>query len=650
VHSTVLLLIALVAGCGDDAVGEPPEPTGTAECEDPFATRLPDGTCLRPGITPDSCAPGFEHDGSYGCLPVLPPDICPAGQMAVPGDAACRPVMECAPGTWGDIPVDATTEYVDASYAGGDSSGSQAQPWTTIGEAVAAAAPGAVVAVAAGLYVEPVFVGGKAVRLMGVCPDQVTIEGSALPANGCPPAALCIAPDAHGTEIRGVSLIGGGAGVVMTGSVDVLIDRVWIHDVGSQGINAQNTLGPTSLTVQGSLIEQARDVGINFTGCEGTVDGSVVRATRPGVTGDAGRGIELSVPCEGSATDPICDAASRAIATIRGSVSELNHDSGIAVTGSDGFIEGTVVRLTIPDDALVGGNGISLRPVCGGTGADYSCDPATRATATVLGSYVQQNVGAGIFVSASDATIDTTVVRDTLPSPDQSGGRGLIAQLACSQGDAGPACLPAMRSNVSVVGSLLLFNRDAGMFTSGADVVVERSVIAATQPHAGTLKAGRGFSMTYPCLDSLTGNLVCDTAVTSNATIRTTLIDGSHDMDLFAAGGQVNVEASAVRNTVARAADGFYGDGVAVFGADAATLVTLSNVRIDESARAGFANFSATTSLGGTRIGCASFALAGERHQGQDYSFEDRGDNLCGCPTASDVCKVVSAGLQPPEP
>jgi hypothetical protein len=61
--------------------------------------------------------------------------------MAVPGETACRPVMPCAQGRWGDIPVDGATEHVDGSYAGGQSDGSDARPWTTIGEAVSAAAP-----------------------------------------------------------------------------------------------------------------------------------------------------------------------------------------------------------------------------------------------------------------------------------------------------------------------------------------------------------------------------------------------------------------------------------------------------------------------------------------------------------------------------
>ena len=86
------------------------------------------------------------HDGDVGCEPILPAEPCPAGRMAAPGDVACRPVMECAPGRWGDIPVEPNTQYVDAAYADGGSDGSDGKPWTTITQANAEAAPGAIIA------------------------------------------------------------------------------------------------------------------------------------------------------------------------------------------------------------------------------------------------------------------------------------------------------------------------------------------------------------------------------------------------------------------------------------------------------------------------------------------------------------------------
>ena len=36
--------------------------------------------------------------------------------MALPGETECREIMTCGAGRWGDIPLDATTVYVDWSY------------------------------------------------------------------------------------------------------------------------------------------------------------------------------------------------------------------------------------------------------------------------------------------------------------------------------------------------------------------------------------------------------------------------------------------------------------------------------------------------------------------------------------------------------
>src|SRR5262249_50701377 len=131
--------------------------------------------CVKAGVDPTACAPGFEWDAG-GCAPVLPPAPCAAGMMALAGETACRPVATCAGGTWGDIPVGADTQYVDGSYAGGDSDGSAPKPWTTIAEGLIAASDGAIIAVAAGTYPEDLTI-EHPVRVWGRCPSMVSVEG-----------------------------------------------------------------------------------------------------------------------------------------------------------------------------------------------------------------------------------------------------------------------------------------------------------------------------------------------------------------------------------------------------------------------------------------------------------------------------------------
>ena len=176
------------------------------------------GACIPAGVPPEMCGDGFLPDGDSGCDPVLPAEPCPPGLIAVPGDAECREVAPCGAGTWGEIPVEPGTQHVDASYAAADGDGSAAKPWPTIQAGIAAAAPGAIVAVAAGSYAEDAFVHDKAVRLWGRCPELVEIVGT-----GVAFASLRI-EDADGTEVRSLAIRGAQTGVAVTGSLEVLLD------------------------------------------------------------------------------------------------------------------------------------------------------------------------------------------------------------------------------------------------------------------------------------------------------------------------------------------------------------------------------------------------------------------------------------------
>jgi len=85
------------------------EPEPPAPC--PSGQVASGGPCRTPGILPDECGEGFVADGRGGCDAILPPEPCPDGEMAIPGETACHEVAPCATGTWGDIPVDATTQF-----------------------------------------------------------------------------------------------------------------------------------------------------------------------------------------------------------------------------------------------------------------------------------------------------------------------------------------------------------------------------------------------------------------------------------------------------------------------------------------------------------------------------------------------------------
>jgi hypothetical protein len=522
--------------------------------------------CIEAGVPPDGCSAGFDHDGNGGCVARLPSERCADGLMAVPGETACRPVMPCAPGKWGDIPIDATTLHVDASYVGGASDGSATNPFTRIGDAVEAAAGGALIAVASGNYDEMVSVVSNAVRIWGVCPDTVRVTAPA----GELAAIYVIGSLASGTEVHGLGLSGSDNGVLVVDATGVTLDRVWVHDTGDRGIVLQPAGAAGSLTVVGSLIERSHDYGIYASGSEILIEASVVRDTLPDMVHQgAGRGIAIQRSCpQGQCEDGLPGSG-----TVVGSLVERNHEAGVFI-GGQATIEGTLVRETLPRATdQRGGSGVSVESC----GTNDGCTTPKRSGATLRGAVLERNQDASLLVMGSDVTLENTVVRDSLPQMvDQPYGRGINIQLSCYQG----MCDPAHRSIVSLVHS-----------------VVERS----------------------------------------------------HEIGLFVADSDVTLDATLIRDTVALA-DGTFGDGISVRADFTPTRVEVTGARIENSARAGFLSFGASVALESTVIGCAAFALAGESSASMTFKFEDRGNNFCGCPSADGACKVVSAGLEPPLP
>src|SRR5262245_52750854 len=133
-------VVLLLAGCGGGSTGEavdPHHPTPTcaagtipSEAGDCFPAgkqangcaagevAATEGSCVPAGIAPDGCAAGFEPDPVDGCRAIFPSAPCGKGLFALPGETSCHEVSPCAPGQWGDAPIDAATSYVDGSYAG----------------------------------------------------------------------------------------------------------------------------------------------------------------------------------------------------------------------------------------------------------------------------------------------------------------------------------------------------------------------------------------------------------------------------------------------------------------------------------------------------------------------------------------------------
>ncbi|RLB63901.1 MAG: hypothetical protein DRI90_05855 [Deltaproteobacteria bacterium] len=612
------LLAMGTSGCGEDTESVSPPPSfceppnrivgdaciepGVQDDGCPAGTLgLDDGSCRPAGIVAGECGEGFEHDGDVGCEPILPAESCPAGLMAVPGETACRPVMGCGSGTWGDISIDGQTQHVDQSFSGA-SDGTIAAPWTTVSEGVAAVPAGGLVAIAAGSYAEDVVVSQKPLRVHGVCPQQVEIVGI-----GEQPGALFI--QSSQTEVRGIAIRGASVGVVLSGVQDVVLDQLHVHDNAGRGIVLQNNFGPTSATLLDSLVELNRQIGVFQGASTITIERSVVRDTLPGASGAGGISAQES-PTTGEPS----------LTTVRGSLVERNIGEGVFVQASEATIEASVIRDSVSAGPGHLGRGINIQD---------SVDSGLPALVSVHTSVVERNSEDGLFVAGSEVTIESTVVRDTVVPPQSTSARALSIQH-----DVG-----ATAPSIAVVrGSLLERSVEVGLFVTGSDVTIESTVVRSTMPDpSGTF--GYGVAVQR---NAVTGD-------PSHVMVRASQLTSHHSAGLFVTDSVVTVDGTLVTGTVPSDA-GLFGDGLnAQFINTTPNLFVVAS-RIDDSTRAGVASFGATVSLGTTLVGCAAFPLNGESFNGSDFVFEDRGGNACACLGASGPCKSVSAGLEAPQP
>ncbi|HZO15697.1 MAG TPA: DUF1565 domain-containing protein [Polyangiaceae bacterium] len=685
-----ILLCVATAGCSADGAPDPPPP-GEGGCSPPHrlvgercvepgvqddgcpagTLGLSNGSCQPAGVPPELCAQGFVHDGDAACEPVLPPEPCAKGEMALLGERACHPVMACGSGPWGDIPIDQTTVHVDISYTGGQSDGSMLQPFTTITDAVAAAAPGALIAVATGSYVEDITI-DTPVRLFGVCPERVELVGT-----GATVAALFIEPGANGSEVRGLAVTGNEVGIAVSGALEIRLEHVWVHDTGWRGLNFGSAMGTSSVTLLRSLVEETREVGVMVIGADATLEGVVVRDTLPNVSGELGRGVTIQ-------SSP--DSGAGATARIGGSLVERNHDNGVLVIGSEATLEGVVVRDTLPqtsDQESGVGVAIQLEQLSGAvstalvasslvershdtgiliTGAEATLEgvvvrdtlpkatnqefgsgvrfegweaSGAASTAHVKSSLIERNHEIGLFVAGASATLEGVVVRDTLPqASDQRYGRGIGVQDVPATG---------ARTTFHLRGALVERNPEFGLFIAASDATLEGVLVRGTLPRASDQLFGRGI------------NILSDAAgAIATAYLTGSRVEQSHEFGVAVTGSEATFEGAVVRDTLARAGDGLFGDGLAV-GADTLQGMTWSGRAvvafslIEANARAGISSFGSHLSLGDSALMCNTIDLNGETDLGLPHTFENLGRNGCGCPEPLEDCKAQSAGLVPPD-
>jgi len=311
--------------------------------------------------------------------------------------------------------------------------------------------------------------------------------------------------------------------------------------------------------------------------------------------------------------------------TVRGSLVEGNHFVGVLVQGAEATIEATMVRDTLPEesDQLLG-SGIDIK---------LNTDTGRRATATVRSSVLERNRMAALFVDGSDATIEGTVFRDTQPQAlHQWFGRGITIQNDQDTGE---------RANATVRASLVDGSRELGIFVGGSDATIEATIVRGTQPQASDQRGGRGVGVQSNTVTHEGGTM----------TLRASVVEGNRDVGVSVIDASATMEASIVRDTSPRAADGTYGDGLDIHSSvGIATGASITTSLLSGNARAGIAAFGAGVALSNTSLDCNAIHLDGEDVDAGPFSFEDLGGNACGCAGARVECRVLSSHLTSPEP
>ncbi|MEQ9325534.1 MAG: hypothetical protein RIF41_40590, partial [Polyangiaceae bacterium] len=240
-----------------------------------------DGGCTPAGA--QGCADGFESDGEGGCVAVVPKGECPLGQMKILGEARCVDVAPCT-GRWGAAPVDAQTVFVDASFLGGTSDGSEGAPFTVLADAVAATPVGGTIAIAAGDY-DRVEINAP-LDLWGACPAEVRIHGGMTAADS---VAVFVAASSVG--VHDLTITDSRFGVVAV-APNLTLERVVIHDLSSYGLWVDGDFAPgASATVRRSSFVRTTSNAMAAFDASILVEDVHVDDTRTNDIGESGRGL-----------------------------------------------------------------------------------------------------------------------------------------------------------------------------------------------------------------------------------------------------------------------------------------------------------------------------------------------------------------------
>ncbi len=442
---------------------------------------LADGVGCPAGAVP-------SPDVAGECEPAPGPNHCPRGFVpakeptAEGAPAPCKPDPDdCGTDPFGAAPDAGDVVYVDGSAAAaGD--GTMAAPFTTIGEAVSAAADGGTVLAAAGKYVENLLI-DRSVTLRGRCAEMVTVVGLA--------DAPAIKVVAGKGRIERLTIEALAEAVVVEGGAIVEIARLLVATAATNGlaVTGEGTEAALTESIVSGVMTSAEDHPVAVKAREGAhLDIRNVRLTN-------NRFLALSVKGP-STTTVYALLADGTLAEdgVGGAGLIVSQDTVVRTVGSrmsanNGTSMGALGNGTIKSVGLL----VDATQVAENGKAGYAVQVHTGGHVSLVSSRLTGSTEYGLSILGGSADGAQLLIDDTRPRPlDERGGSGVGVELG------GSAVLTSSRVTGSHVVGVQITGVGASLDTSGL-------LVDQTGPDVPTQLYGYGLQVSAGATADLRG-------------------------------------------------------------------------------------------------------------------------------------------------
>jgi hypothetical protein len=468
------------------------------------------------------------------------------------------------------------------------------------------------------------------------------------------------------------------AGVSLSGATAVLED-VHIRDLGpgqvlvGEGVRAQGdgSVG-SEVIIRRSIIEGVAGGGVVALGADVEVVDSLIRDVQPDLaTQDRGKGIEIR--------GDVALGKSHVALTVSRTVIEEVHTCGVCARDADVTIDNSWIHQIAQPQAAVAAEPLTVLP-----GTSTATRPTVRLTHSTFeqgvgravaihdaldsevrgvvmrnmtdhqqlggglsshaflgepsplsleGCVIEDVAGTGVHVGGGAKSLSGTIVRRVQPTSDGSWGRGV---------DIGPD-VPTVTPTSATLSCMLVDSvHDIGVLVLGSAVTIDRAEVLDVAPSA----PGFGWGICF----QLSGEV----GTRASGTLFRSRVERSEVANVVLAGADVELFDVVLSGALPSTAAQTFGDGLMASSHQRDGVVEPTSAIVGDSAivnnsRAGVAVFGATIEVTGSQVQCNAIDLNRDSFAGLEGALIDAGGNQCGC-DESLPCKVLAAGLTPPDP